>query len=159
MSDQKSTWSSLTSECRDGTSDDQKKKFNGVITKANIDENPVSATARATFPRACSEKKLETLPPGHDDTMINPRPTPWLTGNSVTTMTVTSGNNTYCPSKPVMTAFRCESNCVKCSRLISRAVLSMMKARQMFIKLMLPSEKLMLGVSGCKGGNFFGMKK
>src|SRR5882762_5888211 len=56
VSDQKSTWSDLTSECREGTSEDQKKKFTGVMKKANIDENPVRATASATFPRAWSEK-------------------------------------------------------------------------------------------------------
>jgi hypothetical protein len=51
-SDQKSTEKFFTSVDKEGTSEDQKKKLNGVNKNANSDENAVSDTDSATLPFA-----------------------------------------------------------------------------------------------------------
>jgi hypothetical protein len=84
----------FTSSIKPGTSEAQKKKLTGVITKASNEENAVSVTDNATLPRASIEKKLETLPPGHAATNNIPRAIPLLMGNTSTSMNVRKGSRT-----------------------------------------------------------------
>ncbi len=55
-----------------GTSDDQKKKLNGVTRKQNTAVMADKVTDNATLPFANIEKKLDALPPGHAATKIIP---------------------------------------------------------------------------------------
>ena len=57
---------------RDGTSDDQKKKLNGVNRKQDTEVNADNVTESARFPRESMEKKFEAFPPGQDAMRIIP---------------------------------------------------------------------------------------
>ena len=55
-----------------GTSEDQKKKLNGVIRKQNTEVKADNVTDNAMLPFASMEKKLEAFPPGQAATKIIP---------------------------------------------------------------------------------------
>lgn len=103
--DTKSTSKVFISKESDGSKADQRKKLTGVIINAAKDENAVSVTDNATWPRASWVKKLDTLPPGQQATNSIPNAMPVGIGKQAIMITVSRGNKMNWENKPVATAF------------------------------------------------------
>jgi len=102
----------------------------------------VIVTDNAELPLASDDKKLDILPPGHDETNISPNATEGVGLIMSTNKNVSAGNTKNCDIYPITVGRGFLTTSLKSSNLMDRATPNMIIARAILRNNKLPWLKL-----------------